>query len=149
MEFSIVPLTEGILPKKRILELYLNIVEWGPGIDGAEAASRYYFGASANRIMLEGLYQTWDDQIRGREECNGVPNLGGDAFGRPQTRTRVGCPGNGQRSRRKRSAPLRRGQDSEARTRPSQRDLPDYCNRDALAMVRLVENLEGLARVAP
>jgi monofunctional biosynthetic peptidoglycan transglycosylase len=41
VEFSIVPLTEGILPKKRILELYLNIVEWGPGIYGAEAASRY------------------------------------------------------------------------------------------------------------
>jgi monofunctional biosynthetic peptidoglycan transglycosylase len=31
VEFSIVPLTEGILPKKRILELYLNIVEWGAG----------------------------------------------------------------------------------------------------------------------
>ena len=29
------------------------------------------------------------------------------------------------------------------------RDLLDYCHRDALAMVRLVENLEGLARVAP
>jgi len=52
-EFSIVPLTEGILPKKRILELYLNIVEWGPGIYGAEAASRYYFGALANRITRE------------------------------------------------------------------------------------------------
>jgi monofunctional biosynthetic peptidoglycan transglycosylase len=34
VEFSIVPLTEGILPKKRILELYLNLVEWGPGIYG-------------------------------------------------------------------------------------------------------------------
>jgi monofunctional biosynthetic peptidoglycan transglycosylase len=53
VEFSIVPLTEGILPKKRILELYLNIVEWGPGIYGAEAASRYYFGALANRITRE------------------------------------------------------------------------------------------------
>jgi hypothetical protein len=42
-----------ILPKKRILELYLNIVEWGPGIFGAEAASRYYFGALANRITRE------------------------------------------------------------------------------------------------
>ena len=38
--------------KKRILE-YLNIVEWGPGIYGAEAASRYYFGASASRITRE------------------------------------------------------------------------------------------------
>jgi hypothetical protein len=31
----------------------------------------------------------------------------------------------------------------------ARRDLLDYCHRDALAMVRLVETLEGLARVAP
>jgi monofunctional biosynthetic peptidoglycan transglycosylase len=35
---------ERTLSKKRILELYLNLVEWGEGIFGAEAASRHYFG---------------------------------------------------------------------------------------------------------
>lgn len=35
---------ERILSKKRILELYLNVVEWGEGIFGIEAASRYYYG---------------------------------------------------------------------------------------------------------
>jgi len=34
---------EQALPKKRIFELYLNVIEWGPGIYGAEAASRHYF----------------------------------------------------------------------------------------------------------
>jgi monofunctional biosynthetic peptidoglycan transglycosylase len=34
---------ESTLSKKRILELYLNVIEWGPGIYGAEAASQYYF----------------------------------------------------------------------------------------------------------
>jgi monofunctional biosynthetic peptidoglycan transglycosylase len=36
------------LPKDRILELYLNVAEWGPGIWGAEAASRAYFGIQAS-----------------------------------------------------------------------------------------------------
>lgn len=53
VEFSIVPLMEGILSKRRILELYLNVVEWGPGVYGAEAASRYYFGVPAARITRE------------------------------------------------------------------------------------------------
>ena len=38
---------EAELPKRRILELYLNVIEWGNGIYGAEAASRRYFGKSA------------------------------------------------------------------------------------------------------
>jgi monofunctional biosynthetic peptidoglycan transglycosylase len=38
---------EAELSKKRILELYLNIIEWGDGVYGAEAASRRYFGTSA------------------------------------------------------------------------------------------------------
>ena len=53
VELSIVPLTEAILSKKRILELYLNIVEWGPGVYGAEAAARYYFEIAASRITRE------------------------------------------------------------------------------------------------
>lgn len=53
VEFSIVPLVEAILSKKRILELYLNVIEWGPGIYGAEAATEHYFGNPANRLTRE------------------------------------------------------------------------------------------------
>jgi monofunctional biosynthetic peptidoglycan transglycosylase len=38
---------EAILPKRRILEIYLNVIEWGSGIYGVEAASRHYFRRSA------------------------------------------------------------------------------------------------------
>jgi monofunctional glycosyltransferase len=38
---------EASLSKRRILEIYLNVIEWGDGIYGAEAASRVYFGKSA------------------------------------------------------------------------------------------------------
>jgi monofunctional glycosyltransferase len=41
------------LPKDRILELYLNVAEWGPGIWGADAASRAYFGVPASRLTEE------------------------------------------------------------------------------------------------
>jgi monofunctional biosynthetic peptidoglycan transglycosylase len=41
---------ELALPKDRILELYLNVAEWGPGIWGADAASRAYFGVPAARL---------------------------------------------------------------------------------------------------
>lgn len=50
LEISIVPLAEHILGKRRILELYLNVVEWGPGVYGAEAAAHYYFHVSAARL---------------------------------------------------------------------------------------------------
>ncbi|WP_246727843.1 transglycosylase domain-containing protein [Chelativorans sp. Marseille-P2723] len=35
---------DAIVPKQRIMEIYLNIAEWGPGIYGVEAASQHYFG---------------------------------------------------------------------------------------------------------
>ena len=41
------------LPKDRILELYLDVAEWGPGIWGADAASRAYFGVPASRVSEE------------------------------------------------------------------------------------------------
>ena len=41
---------ERVLSKKRILELYLNVVEWGDGIFGAEAASRHYFEKPASML---------------------------------------------------------------------------------------------------
>lgn len=37
-------------PKRRILETYLNVAQWGQGIYGAEAAARHYFGVSARKI---------------------------------------------------------------------------------------------------
>jgi monofunctional biosynthetic peptidoglycan transglycosylase len=52
-EASLVPVAEFVLGKQRILELYLNVVEWGPGIYGAEAASQHYFGISARRLDRE------------------------------------------------------------------------------------------------
>lgn len=41
---------EALLPKKRILELYLNIIEFGPGIYGAEAAAQHFFHISAAQL---------------------------------------------------------------------------------------------------
>ncbi len=52
-EFTLVPVAEFVLGKQRILELYLNVVEWGPGIYGAEAASQHYYGTSARRLGRE------------------------------------------------------------------------------------------------
>ncbi|HWA94775.1 MAG TPA: monofunctional biosynthetic peptidoglycan transglycosylase [Terracidiphilus sp.] len=50
-EASLVPVAEVVLGKRRILELYLNVVEWGPGgIYGADAACRYHYGISARAI---------------------------------------------------------------------------------------------------
>jgi monofunctional biosynthetic peptidoglycan transglycosylase len=44
---------ERNLSKKRILELYLNVIEWGDGVYGAEAASRTYFNKSASNLTRE------------------------------------------------------------------------------------------------
>ncbi|HUI82164.1 MAG TPA: monofunctional biosynthetic peptidoglycan transglycosylase [Bryobacteraceae bacterium] len=53
VEFTLAPVMERILSKRRILELYLNVIEWGPGIYGAEAASRTWYGIPAARINRE------------------------------------------------------------------------------------------------
>ena len=47
VEAPLTYLIEALWPKRRILEIYLNVVEWGPGIYGVEAASRAYFGRPA------------------------------------------------------------------------------------------------------
>lgn len=47
LEVYLTPWLEAAWPKARILEIYLNIVEWGPGIYGAEAAARHHFGKAA------------------------------------------------------------------------------------------------------
>jgi monofunctional biosynthetic peptidoglycan transglycosylase len=52
-EAAIVPLLEGILGKRRIFELYLNVIEWGPGVYGAEAASEFYYHVPAAQVSRE------------------------------------------------------------------------------------------------
>jgi len=52
-EFTLVPVAEVVLGKRRILELYLNVVEWGPGIYGAEPACRYWFRIPARDMDRE------------------------------------------------------------------------------------------------
>jgi monofunctional glycosyltransferase len=49
-EASLVPVAETVLGKRRILEIYLNVVEWGPGVYGADAACRYHYNVSARSI---------------------------------------------------------------------------------------------------
>ncbi|MBI4410016.1 MAG: transglycosylase domain-containing protein [Gemmatimonadetes bacterium] len=52
-EFVIARRLERWLEKDRILELYLNVAEWGPGIFGVEAAARHYFGRSAAALSRD------------------------------------------------------------------------------------------------
>lgn len=52
-EASLVPVAEFVLGKRRILEIYLNVVEWGPSIYGAESAGRYYDQTAARYIGRE------------------------------------------------------------------------------------------------
>ncbi len=52
-EAGLVPVAELVLGKRRILELYLNVVEWGPGVYGADAACQYYHRVPARRVSRE------------------------------------------------------------------------------------------------
>ena len=52
-EATLVPVAELVLGKKRILEIYVNVVEWGPDIYGADSASRFYDGIPARYIGRE------------------------------------------------------------------------------------------------
>jgi monofunctional biosynthetic peptidoglycan transglycosylase len=52
LEAYVTLLLEGLWPKRRILEVYLNVAEFGPGVFGVEAASRAYFHKSAARLTL-------------------------------------------------------------------------------------------------
>jgi monofunctional glycosyltransferase len=47
VEMPLAYVISAIWPKQRMMEVYLNVAQWGPGIFGAEAASRYYFNKSA------------------------------------------------------------------------------------------------------
>ena len=50
LEVPLAYLLTALWPKERVMEVYLNIAQWGPGVFGAEAASRYYFGKSAAQL---------------------------------------------------------------------------------------------------
>ena len=50
VEFTLAPAAELILPKRRILELYLNVIEWGPGVYGAEAGAQAWYNVPAAKI---------------------------------------------------------------------------------------------------
>ena len=52
-EAIITLMLEKMLDKERILELYLNVIEWGNGVFGAEAAARRYYGVSAAQLSAE------------------------------------------------------------------------------------------------
>jgi monofunctional biosynthetic peptidoglycan transglycosylase len=52
-ELAITYMIEALWDKRRILEVYLNVVEWGEGIYGAEAAARHYYGISAAQLGAE------------------------------------------------------------------------------------------------
>ena len=50
LDMTLTPPAELILGKERILELYLNNVEWGPGVFGIDAAARHHYGVSVRRL---------------------------------------------------------------------------------------------------
>ncbi len=51
LEVPLAVLTDLILPKRRLMEIYLNIAEWGPGIYGIEAAAQHHFKVSAAKLQ--------------------------------------------------------------------------------------------------
>ena len=52
-EALITVMIEQVMDKRRILEIYLNVIEWGDGVFGAEAAARHYYGTTAARLGPE------------------------------------------------------------------------------------------------
>jgi len=52
-EAAITLMLEAVMDKRRIFEIYLNVIEWGNGVFGAEAAAQHYFGVSAAELSPE------------------------------------------------------------------------------------------------
>jgi len=52
-EFTLAPMAVTILGRHRLLELYLNVIEWGPGVFGIEAAAEYHYHTSAASLGRE------------------------------------------------------------------------------------------------
>ena len=72
-ELLITRLLEGALTKRRILELYLNVVEWGDGVYGADAASRAYFRVPASGLSAEQAALLAGSLINPRRYSPGAP----------------------------------------------------------------------------
>jgi monofunctional biosynthetic peptidoglycan transglycosylase len=53
LEYTLAPMAVLILGRNRVLELYLNVIEWGPGVFGAEAAAEYHYHTSASALNRE------------------------------------------------------------------------------------------------
>lgn len=73
-EWALTPFAEWILGKDRILELYVNVVEFGPGTFGAEAGSQLHFGMSAERLsrhQAAGLAAVLPAPLRRRPQVMG------------------------------------------------------------------------------
>ena len=52
-EAAITVMLEAVMDKRRIFEIYLNVIEWGNGVFGAEAAARHYYGTGAANLSAE------------------------------------------------------------------------------------------------
>jgi monofunctional biosynthetic peptidoglycan transglycosylase len=52
-EAIVTAMLETLMSKQRIFEIYLNVIEWGDGVFGAEAAARYHYGGSAAGLSAE------------------------------------------------------------------------------------------------
>ena len=52
-EAVVAVMLETVMSKRRILEIYLNVIEWGDGVFGAEAAARFHYGTSAAALSAE------------------------------------------------------------------------------------------------
>ncbi len=52
-EYTLAPLADWILGKRRVLELYLNVIEWGPGVYGAAAAADYHYHTTPAKLDRE------------------------------------------------------------------------------------------------
>ena len=52
-EAVITVMLETLMSKQRILEIYLNVIEWGDGVFGAQAAARYHYGTTAAALTVQ------------------------------------------------------------------------------------------------
>lgn len=53
VEFTLAPMAVMILGRNRLLELYLNVIEWGPGVFGIEAGAEFHYHTSASALNRE------------------------------------------------------------------------------------------------